>query len=327
MRAVKKSFNLLTKHIAGKELYRIWPCTAKEVTDLAISLIKKHYKKRPFFLLVHYWDTHLPYNYSKIYYKKFIDEYSTKNRKMIKDIILELNGEWSKKLIDFFELNTTLGEVLAMYDAAMANIDSEIRRLVYSLENLGLMDKTFIIFTSDHGESLNEHGIYFDHHGLYEVSIQVPLVIVGPNIPRSKRVRNFVQHVDIMPTILDLLNIKTNIYQEGISLHGLMNNEPSVDEAHRIIYAEENYTQRKFSIRIGKYKYIMALHKNKAKCNYCGYIHGGIEELYNLESDPNETNNIVEENPDVVKEMKNILIYLIRKYRLADKLYNIKQML
>ena len=96
---------------------------------------------------------------------------------------LTSRGPWGQKLIEMFGDETTVGRIIAMYDASVRYVDSALKELVEGLEELGMLDDTLIVITSDHGESLTEHGVYFDHHGLYDVSIRVPLILYGADLP------------------------------------------------------------------------------------------------------------------------------------------------
>src|SRR5207249_324544 len=74
------------------------------------------------------------------------------------------------------------------------------------LEELGVAEDTIVVLTGDHGESLYEHECWFDHHGLYESNLHVPLIVRAPGqLPEAVRIPGYVTHYDLMPTILDLL--------------------------------------------------------------------------------------------------------------------------
>jgi len=160
--------------------------------------------------------------------------------------------------------------------------------------------------TSDHGESLTEHNIFFDHHGLYDVTIRVPLIIWCPSMFSSYvRVSSLVQHVDLVPTLLDILNIDEKYDFNGKSLVPLIKGER--DCIHSFVYVEEAHTQRKRAIRMENFKYIYALSNEGAVCRYCGFIHRGTEELYYLRKDPQELLNVVEVYLRVTQELEETL--------------------
>ena len=70
--------------------------------------------------------------------------------------------------------------VIAQYDGAIAYMDACIQRLLHQLESLGILDDTIVVINSDHGETLYDHECWFDHHGLYDVTLKVPLIIRYP---------------------------------------------------------------------------------------------------------------------------------------------------
>ncbi len=141
--------------------------------NITIDRIKKK-QKANFFSFIHFWDTHAPYHCPKPYrnYKGF------NIKKYLKD----------------------------KYYGSIYYVDDQLGRLMDFLKNNNLDKNTIIIITGDHGESLTEHNIFFDHHGLYEETVHVPLIISNPvmfDFPTY--INGFVQHVDIVPTILDML--------------------------------------------------------------------------------------------------------------------------
>jgi arylsulfatase A-like enzyme len=197
------------------------------------------------------------------------------------------------------------------YDASIAFVDHEIGKLIKSLYEWNLFDKTLVLITGDHGESLGEHGIFFDHHGLYDVSIRVPLIIEYSKLPKNKRVKGLVQHSDIAPTILDIIGVDIDRMNfNGKTLLPLINGKK--EHLHSAIYAEEADTERKIAIRTEDYKYIVGKSENEATCRYCGYLHGGMQELYDLNKDPKELQNIVDEKVDTSEDLRKQLRGWIR---------------
>lgn len=265
------------------------------VTCAAETLVRSCLQKK-FFLLIHYWDTHRPYAPPTSYYKK-VGEGTNGFLKGIANPML-LGGRFMREW--------TIQENIARYDAGIAYVDDHIGKLIETLEDCGIMDETLIILTSDHGESLTEHQICFQHHGLYDVTIHVPLILRYPDyLPTGKKVTALVQHFDIVPTILDILDIEYENL-DGKSLMPLMYGE--TDQLHPAVYAEEAYYQRKRAIRTHDYKYIRALSKKGALCTACLRVHGGIEELYDLTKDPEERTNIADEAPNVASSLKAELL-------------------
>ena len=88
-----------------------------------------------------------------------------------------------------------------------------------ALEARGILDETIVVINSDHGETLYDHECYFDHHGLYDQTLHVPLIIRYPgHVPAGKRVAGYNRHQDLVPTLLELVGIEAGITFDGKSL-------------------------------------------------------------------------------------------------------------
>jgi arylsulfatase A-like enzyme len=295
---VKLIYKKLIGRKYGKERYE-----AERVTDYAINLLEKH-KNNKFFLFIHYWDTHIPYNPPR----KYITNSESRDGLKVKDILNSIkNDKWRAYLKENIGEEKTVKEVVEKYDGAVRFVDENIGKLYDALNDLGIKDNTMLIITSDHGEGFGEHDVWFDHHCLYDALIKVPLIIWYPGF-EAKRINAMVQHIDIVPTILDMLQIKTDL--DGKSLLPLINKE--VNEFRKFIFAEETFTQQKRCIRTRDYKYILSDSKENAICRYCGFIHGGVEELYNIVDDPKETKNIVGEKRNIAENLREKLIKIVR---------------
>ena len=133
---------------------------------------------------------------------------------------------------------------------------------------------------------------------LFDELIRIPLLFVGKNIPGDKQVSRQVANVDIFPTILDLLELSDNLQRDGRSLipyfRGDIMEEREV-YLHTIPYVEKSIDD-KVGIRTPNYKYFRYAREPSENVN-----------LYDLEKDPQENNNIASENPEIVKEMEGIL--------------------
>jgi arylsulfatase A-like enzyme len=185
----------------------------------------------------------------------------------------------------------TVGEVVAHYDASIRYTDSNIGRLYDCLEEAGILDETLIVMTSDHGESLTEHEIFFNHHGLYDPQVRVPLIVCGPQFRTGEVNQELVQHFDIAPTLLEFAGIDDGgIGFDGRSLGGLVQGG---NWDRRYVFAEETLLQQKRMIRDQRCKYIRAL--NDDKCLYCQKYHSRGDEFYDLQSDPQEVVNRIDD--------------------------------
>ncbi|MCK4669950.1 MAG: sulfatase [Nanoarchaeota archaeon] len=294
-----------------------------KTTEEAIKIIKEKDGNDRFFLCIDYNDTHMPYNAPGKFAHRFKPE--KKSESFIKEISKK---NYPKELIEFYKTGTdrrdTMADISARYDCAISYDDHLIGKVIDALKEKKLLDKTIILLISDHGESLEEHEIYFDHHGLHDVTVNIPLIISGKSLPKDKRIKALVQLEDLAPTILDLVRIKydPSIF-DGKSLLDVMNGKK--DKVRDFVFMEESYQSRKSAIRNHDYKYAEALSKEKAVCKRCKMIHGGVLELYDLKKDPGEVNNIALINKEIVMKMSSILHQKIQDIKHANEQRRVNQ--
>ena len=182
------------------------------------------------------------------------------------------------------------------YDAQVVRADEAVGRLIRYLKGHQLYDRSTIILVSDHGEGLGDHGE--QAHGLfvYEEALHVPLIIKQAGAEGAgRRVADPVQHVDLVPTVLDLAKAPGSGNLSGRSLKPLL--ERSGRLAPRMIYSESLYAWYHFgwseltSITDGRYRYIRAPR----------------EELYDLEIDPKQQNNLAAAAPGELSDVPGII--------------------
>lgn len=191
-----------------------------------------------------------------------------------------------------------LALVNCLYDSAIAYADFQIDRLLSRLDELGVLDTTLVVVTSDHGESLGEKGLY-KHAYLYENNLMVPLIIFLPGGQYGGSVvQNQIGSVDIFPTILEVLGIEVPTDLDGRSLLPLIRGEDEPRPSGVWSYA--GYENRGISLRVdNQVKYIM----NNAAIPGIS----GSEEFFQLSNDPEEHRNMALEDPDTCREMRHRL--------------------
>lgn len=311
-------YYIMPRFITDK--FRMNKITTK-ITNDTIGIIKKN--KKPFFIYVKYSDTHNPYGM----YKEYSNKFKTKEKSERFYKILA-QKRYNKVVIDFYksviDRRDSIGDVIARYNGAIAFDDFEIGKIIKVLEEENLLDDTLICITSDHGESLDEHNIYFDHHGLYDASVKIPMIMVGLKLPNNRRIKGLVQLTDIVPTLLDLVGIKYDAETfDGRSLLPLINGQK--EKIRDFAFMQESYLQKKSAIRNFKFKYIEAISKEDAFCNRCKNVHGGVIELYDLEKDSGETKNIASERKDVVIKLSMELNKVINEIKDNNEKRKIKR--
>ncbi|MFD1956817.1 sulfatase [Paenibacillus thailandensis] len=248
--------------------------------------------EKPFFLFLRHMDPHSPYLPPKPFERIFYggNEKDPDNRSLEPVLAFKPFAEY---FASWFPEGVTDSEYIdAQYDGAVAYMDASIQALFALLEELGIVEETLVVVTSDHGETLNEHDCYYDHHGLYESNLQVPLLIRYPGkLPAGRKVSSPTQIKDIMPTILELLGIETGLSFDGRSLLPLVRGEAYVPESE--MYITECTWMRKHGWRTPEWKLIVALEPDL-------HFKPAVE-LYNIVRDPLERHNLAEREPDVVK--------------------------
>ena len=174
------------------------------------------------------------------------------------------------------------------YSAAIELIDYYVGMMLDVLENRGLLENTYVIFTSDHGEMLGDHGMY-QKQVPYEPSIRVPLIVAGPGIEGGRETDGLVELADINPTICRLAGLPEQENIDAKSFHGILF---GANERHRadVISVIRNWRL----IRMERYKFVE--HYNDHP------------ELYDLQEDPAELNNIAEVNPELTKKLRRRLV-------------------
>ena len=183
------------------------------------------------------------------------------------------------------------------YDGEVAWSDELVGRLDEALERLGLRESTLLVVTSDHGEGLGEHRETLHGFFIYETTLAVPLLMRGPGVVPGTRIESVVQTVDLFPTLAEMLDLQPpeNADVTGVSLASALRGEPHRHEP--VTYAESLVPLLHFgwsdlrSIRRGKWKYIQAPRP----------------ELYDLEKDPMEIQNLADSQPELVKGMRGAL--------------------
>lgn len=185
--------------------------------------------------------------------------------------------------------------VIAQYDGELAYLDACLQVLLTQIESMGVLDDTIVVLNGDHGETLYDHECWFDHHGLYEPTLVVPLIIRYPKkIPAGRRVRGFNQHKDLMPTLLELAGVKTKAGFDGRSLMPLIQGNRSSHESE--IYLTECTWMRKHGWRTPEWKLIVALEPD--------FHFKPSVELYNLVEDPAENHNCADDHLNVVAHLR-----------------------
>lgn len=268
-----------------------------EINKRLIPWIKQH-KNEKFFLFIHYWDPHTPYNQPEEYRHIFHHEPGSLEDLVVKEAPAGYRyvPGWGR-VGELWEPFPDEGKpTIDLYDGEIRFVDHLVGEVFETLEDLKLADETVIIITSDHGEQLGQHGIY-EHGGLHEAVTHIPLIIWAPSIlPSGVVVDGYVQQADIAPTILDLLGADHDILKrfDGMSLIPIVKGER---KARNEIFIEDHEERAVLSC---EWKYIRNYFKRT-------------EELYNIRDDPVEVINLASEKRNLTQRMRDKLLNWVRE--------------
>lgn len=250
------------------------------VTDRSIGFIEKNTAEgKPFFIHVGLEKPHRPWTI----HKKFLDRFNPDDMPLPATI-----GEWKKKgMFPFSQAWTHSGiegdearRSTAAYYACASSVDDCVGRIVERCRELGILDNTVIVYTSDHGESLYEHGL-IEKHNMLEPAANVPFVIRAPwAIPSGGICHEPASLIDMIPTFCEMSGISSSAHLEGVSLIPAISGKADPD---RIVFSEfyqEGSVTRPdtfLPVRMGlnkKYKYV--------------YTHAAADQLYLRDHDDEE---------------------------------------
>jgi len=283
---------------------------AQNLNDVALPELNRLVKEdKPFFMMLRHMDPHAPYlppaPFERIFYSG--DETDPANKSM--QPVMNF-----KPFRDFFASWMPPGisdkeYVIAQYDGAVAYMDACIQSIFETLSALGVLENTIIVLNGDHGETLYDHECWFDHHGMYDTVLHVPLMIRYPvKLPQGIRLKGYNQHKDLMPTVLELAGLSPDETDEelrfdGHSLLPMIRGDVASHES--AFYITECTWMRKHGWRTPEWKLIIALEPD---------FHFKPEiELYNLMEDPAENHNLAEQHADVVAHLRGCMDAWIAK--------------
>jgi len=211
-----------------------------KITKRAINKLKAlKSKNKPFFMAIGYVSPHLPFIQPKKYWDMYDHDaikladnsFQPKNSP---DIAIEAqhnSAEMRKNYLDIPE-NGKLDDSLARnlihgYYASVTYMDALIGELIKALDDLGLRENTTIVFWSDHGYFLGEHG-FWCKHSTFEEAVKIPFIISSPNHIKNKTTASFTELVDVYPTLCEIANIKAPTYLQGESLIPVLENPSTI---------------------------------------------------------------------------------------------------
>ena len=258
----------------------------RETTDRVLDWLRGRDPTRPFFLWVHYFDPHSPYDPPEPYRSRFLSTTDPGSRQWVVDL----------------------------YDGDVRYADEELGRLLHGLEEFVPGRERLTIVTADHGEGLWDHGVL--EHGifLYEEMVRVPLIVHWPGrIPAGRRIAGLAGGIDLLPTTLGLLGIPPDPADpRGLDLSAVLRGAAEIDPDRPL------FLQRRQHLRV-------AGPKQAVRWRSWKLIESPAEiglELYDLAHDPGELRNLAGLRDDVVRALQPRLTgwrnRLVRREQVED---------
>jgi len=283
-------------------------------TAAAVRWLRENADRR-FFMFYHTYYTHSPYLPPPPYDTKYDPSYSggiPSHDEMREELGLEKDELWTgiwEVLHSRFWSAVDPGNpadrnhLSSLYDGSIEYVDKTfIRELIDTLRETGVLDKTLIVFTSDHGEEFFEHG-RVEHDSIYSEVARVPLVLRFPGrLPAGRRIGQLVRSIDILPTVLELIGIPLDSEIQGTSLL------PAVLEGENLeldVYADFNdYLPPVIeSVRAGPWCLLMD-QREIDPVKVTGAPPLRFFKLYNIEDDPAEVRDLSGTHPDVLTRLR-----------------------
>jgi len=237
------------------------------VADETIEYIRQRKDRGPFFVIAGFYAPHTPLNPPR----RFLDTYDPSTL----PLPAMNEGEDNYGLSD-----DQWREVKAYYYALISHIDDQIGRILSALEETGLREDTIVVFTSDHGEHLGDHGTIQKGPPGLDSCAHVPLILSYPgNVPSKQKKAELIELVDIAPTLLDLCGVQAPPHFQGRSFRPLLQGGEYEERTSAFIEYRDPFTVSWKTVRTHEFKYCVS--------------GSGEELLFDLRDDPDELTNVV----------------------------------
>lgn len=298
----ERGMDYASKPFQGSKYVNVGPTDKNHQTtwcaEKAITFIEANIAfDRPWLFSVNLFDPHHPFDPPEDYLRRYLDKLEniplpnyTPGELEFKPLFQSIDHQGAyggNAGYPYGQMSNRDHRLLrAAYWAMCDLIDAQVGRMLAALERTGQLEDTLVIFMSDHGEMLGDHGIYLKGPYFYEPAVRVPLIIYWPSkIEPGRRIETLVELTDLAPTLLEVAGLSIHPTMQGRSLHPLLSAKK--DEEHRdSVYCEyysampwhENPAANATMVRTERYKLVV--------------MHGlNTGELYDLREDLDETHN------------------------------------
>ncbi|MEZ6134675.1 MAG: sulfatase [Pirellulaceae bacterium] len=249
----------------------------------AISLLNE-VRDQPFFIACGFYRPHTPYVAPKSYFEAYppanidLPNLSEADQKREPAAAYGSAKKEQEKMDDPLRR-----EAIGAYWASITFMDAQVGRVLDELDRLGLTENTVVVFTSDHGYHMYEHGLW-QKMSLFENSARVPLIVSAPGQPaQGESTDALAELVDLYPTLTELCGLKAPAYVDGVSLQPVLQ-----DPSHTVrdaAFTQVNRGQRRgYSVRTAQYRFTSWDDGKQG------------EQMYDMQADFNETKNLIDSN-------------------------------
>ena len=247
---------------------------AQAITEGGVAFLQAARPEKPFLLWLHYVNPHAPYEPPAPFDTMFAPGEAERGPRL--PVVTGYHGgvasQWARPGRD------RLGDYVSLYDGEIAAVDQEIGRVLEALRASAVKDRTLVVITSDHGESLGEHDYYFDHgENVFEPSLHIPLIVVNPGSPAGQRSKALASTLDLLPTVLDAAKVSWPPDLGGLSLLGVVEGKATLRRDRLFAQNDRNLTAT-----FGHRFKIVATPEGE----------GARLALYDREKDPGETQDV-----------------------------------
>jgi choline-sulfatase len=283
--------------------------TADDVSKEALRWIKERGSENEnWFLYLNFWDPHTPYRTPVEFGNPFekdpapewlTDEIIAKHRESYGPMSardLPSGKQWPG-LPEEITCREDFKKWIDGYDTAIRYVDEHIGKILNALEEQGILDETIIIISADHGENQGELNVYGDHQTADHITGRIPCIVAGPGIKEGHVDEDFHYQIDFGPTFVELVGGKPSGKWDGESFLPALTKGESAGRPYLVISQQAWSCQR--AVRFDNWILIRT-------------YHDGLKEfpdlmLFDVENDPHETTNLVDERPEVVAKGLRLL--------------------
>ncbi len=206
-------------------------------------------------------------------------------------------------LADYPRTETEIRQHIADYYGMISHMDADIGRILGALEDKGLSENTIVVYTSDHGLGVGQHGL-MGKQNLYDHSMRIPLIMRGPSIPTGYKCDALVYLLDLFPTLLERADVAVPPGQDGYSLNGILGrlthkHRRSIFSAYQGVFGHPLGRPYQRSIKDDRYKLIQSVLDGRETW-----------QLFDLQADPHELKNLVHD-----KEYSRLMLKLMKSLK------------